>query len=151
MGTVTTLLIAGVLLILLETVLPGMVAGTVGFTCLVIGVGMAYKHFGPGTGNLVLFAVLGGLLIIGLLWVRFFPNSRLGRMFITRQTSGNLGVEQPDLLEQRGTALTNLRPSGMALINGRRIDVVTEGGLIERGTAIKVIAVEGLRVIVREA
>jgi membrane-bound ClpP family serine protease len=43
-----------------------------------------------------------------------------------------------------------LRPSGTASINGRRVDVVTEGGLIERGTAVKVVAVEGARIVVRE-
>jgi len=31
------------------------------------------------------------------------------------------------------------------------VDVVTEGGMIERGTAVRVIAVEGLRVVVRAA
>jgi membrane-bound serine protease (ClpP class) len=42
-----------------------------------------------------------------------------------------------------------LRPSGTANINGQRVDVVTEGGLIERGTAVKVVAVEGSRIVVR--
>ena len=51
----------------------------------------------------------------------------------------------PELLDQTGAALTNLRPSGIALINGRRVDVVTEGSLIERGTPVKVIAIDGHR------
>jgi membrane-bound ClpP family serine protease len=38
----------------------------------------------------------------------------------------------------------------MAFINGNRTDVITEGGLIDRGASIKVVAVEGLRVVVRE-
>ncbi len=50
----------------------------------------------------------------------------------------------------RGPALTQLRPSGVALINGQRVDVVTEGGLIERGAAVKVVTVEGARIVVRE-
>jgi membrane-bound serine protease (ClpP class) len=48
-----------------------------------------------------------------------------------------------------GTALTNLRPSGTALIDGKRVDVVTNGSMIERGAEVKVIAVEGARVVVR--
>jgi membrane-bound serine protease (ClpP class) len=47
-------------------------------------------------------------------------------------------------------ALTQLRPSGTANINGQRVDVVTEGGLIERGAEIKVVAVEGTRIVVRQ-
>jgi membrane-bound serine protease (ClpP class) len=149
METVAALLVIGTVLVLLETVLPGMIAGVVGFGCLIGGVVMAYANFGPGTGNLVLFGVVAGLTLLGVLWVRFFPTSRVGQMFVTQRTVGNLGVEKPELLEQTGTALTNLRPSGTALIGGKRVDVVTEGPMIERGTALRVVAVEGLRVVVR--
>jgi membrane-bound serine protease (ClpP class) len=61
-----------------------------------------------------------------------------------------LGVARPELLNGTGTALTQLRPSGTANINGQRVDVVTEGDLIERGAKIKVVAVEGARIVVRE-
>ena len=149
METVATLLIVGVVLLLLETVLPGMIAGFIGFCCLVAGVFLAYANFGPYTGNLVLFGVVAVLVVLAVLWMRFFPDSRVGQMFVTRRVSGDLGVEQPALLNQTGTALTNLRPSGMALINGKRVDVVTEGAMIESGTTVRVLAVEGLRVVVR--
>ncbi len=149
METVVLLLIAGVVLMLLETVLPGLIAGMVGFGCMVAGVWISYTRFGPRTGSLVLLTVLCVLLAAGLLWIRFFPHSRIGQAFVSRRTVGNLGVEQPELLQQSGTAVTNLRPSGMALINGRRVDVVTEGVMIERGSTVRVVAVEGLRVVVR--
>jgi len=35
------------------------------------------------------------------------------------------------------------------VISGKRIDVVTEGPFIEPGTPVKVVAVEGMRVVVR--
>ncbi len=149
METVTALLLVGAILLLLETVLPGMIAGVVGFGCLVAGVVMAYGRFGPVTGNLVLLGVVAGVLVLGIGWVCYFPRSRLGQVFVTRRTVGNLGVEKSELLNQSGTAITQLRPSGMASINGRRVDVVTEGGHIERGTPVKVVALEGLRVVVR--
>lgn len=149
MEMVVALLVVGTALVLLETVLPGMVAGLIGFGCLVAGVIVAYVQFGPRTGNWVLFGVAAVLITLAVLWVRFFPNSRLGQMFVTRRTIGDLGVEQPELINQQGTALTILRPSGAAMINGKRVDVVTEGDLIERGTPLRVIAVEGLRVVVR--
>ena len=38
---------------------------------------------------------------------------------------------------------------GTALINGKRVDVITEGSHIERGTPVKVVALEGMRVVVR--
>jgi len=44
--------------------------------------------------------------------------------------------------------LTDLRPSGSAIINNERIDVVTEGDYIERGNEIIVKKVEGSKVVV---
>ena len=82
-------------------------------------------------------------------WVKFFPESRYASLFVSKRVVGNIDAEKPELLHQTGIAYTNLRPSGTALINHQRVDVVTEGGMIERGTAIKVIALEGMRVVVR--
>jgi len=58
-------------------------------------------------------------------------------------------VDKPELSHATGVALTQLRPSGTAKIGGQRVDVVAESGLIERDTEIKVVAVEGMRVVVR--
>ncbi len=149
MELVVVLLIAGVVLLLLETILPGAVAGIAGFLCLVGAVILSYNRFGLQTGNLVLLGVVIALTVGAIAWMQIFPNSPMARPFISKRTIGNVDAGKPELLEKTGTAYTNLRPSGTALINGRRVDVVTEGDMVERGTLIKVIQVEGLRVVVR--
>lgn len=149
MATVITLILAGMVLLLLETVLPGMVAGLAGLTCMGGAVLKAYTEFGPATGTWVLLSVSMLLVAGACLWLRFFPHSRFARRFTSQRTIGDINAAQPELLHKDGTAFTNLRPSGTALIDGRRIDVVTEGGLIERGSQIKVVAIEGMRVVVR--
>ncbi|MDB6024318.1 MAG: rane protein [Verrucomicrobiales bacterium] len=149
MELIAALLIAGVVLMLLELILPGMVAGIVGFGCLVAAVIMSYSRFGSQTGNLILLCVVVALIGAAILWVRFFPDSPMARPFISKTSIGNIGAEKPELLNQTGTAHTTLRPSGTAVINGQRVDVVTEGTMIDRGTPIKVVQIEGMRVVVR--
>ncbi|MEI7936818.1 MAG: NfeD family protein [Verrucomicrobiota bacterium] len=150
MTLIITLLIVGAILLFLETLLPGMIAGIIGFLCLMAAVMLGYRDFGYQTGSLILAGVLVGLVIGTWCWLKFFPESRLGKRFISQSSSGELGVEKPELLNGTGVALTQLRPSGTASIKGQRVDVVTEGGLIERGTAVKVVTVEGARIVVRE-
>ena len=150
MALIITLLILGAILLFLETLLPGMIAGVIGFLCLLAAVILGYRDFGYQTGSLILAGVLVGLLIGTWCWFRFFPESRIGKAFISQSSTGELGVAKPELLNGTGVALTQLRPSGTASINSRRVDVVTEGGLIERGTVVKVVAVEGARIVVRE-
>ncbi len=150
MAIIITLLILGALLLFLETLLPGLVAGIIGLICLMAAVYFGYRDFGYQTGSLILVGVLVGLAVGTWCWLKFFPESRMARKFISRGAVGELGVERPELLNATGEALTRLRPSGVARINGQRLDVVTEGGMIERGAQVKVVAVEGSRIVVRE-
>jgi membrane-bound serine protease (ClpP class) len=149
MATVVVLLVAGFLLILLETVLPGLIAGIIGFGCVLTGVAMSYARFDLQTANTILAIVIIAGVVATILYIKYFPESRMAQLFVSKRAIGDIGVENPSLLNQTGQALTKLRPSGTAVINGKRIDVVSEGGFIEVGQAIKVVAVEGLRVVVR--
>ena len=149
MELVIALLVAGAILMLAETVLPGMVAGILGAICLLAGVIQGYAEFGPRVGSYILMGVLVAGAVGTMLWLKYFPTSRFAGVFISNQTVGDLGAEKTGLLHKTGTALSHLRPSGMALIDGHRVDVVTEGPMIESGTPIKVVATEGLRTVVR--
>lgn len=149
MALIITLLIIGAVLMFLETLLPGLIAGIIGFICLMAAVVLGYRDYGFETGTWILAGVIVGLMLGVWCWLKFFPESRIARKFISRGAVGDLGVDKPELLHQTGEALTQLRPSGNARINGQRVDVVTEGGLIERGAKIKVVAVEGARIVVR--
>jgi membrane-bound serine protease (ClpP class) len=144
------LLAAGALLLLAESVLPGMVAGLAGVCCLIAAVIEGYVRFGARTGNLILLGVLAGLVAGFWLWLKYFPDSRVAKVFISSKVVGEIGTEKPELLDQTGTALSALRPAGTAVINGRRVDVVTEGQMIDPGTPVRVVAVEGMRVVVRQ-
>lgn len=52
------------------------------------------------------------------------------------------------LLGQRGVAATMLRPTGIAEFAGDRVDVVSDGGFIDSGQPVRVVAIESYRVVV---
>ena len=60
-------------------------------------------------------------------------------------------ADRSDLRGHAGTAASYLRPAGIATIDGRRVDVLTEGEFIAAGTPIRVVRVEGARVFVEPA
>ena len=56
--------------------------------------------------------------------------------------------QKSQLVGQVGETLTILRPAGSARINGIRYDVVSDGTFIPQGEKVKVILVEGTRIVV---
>ena len=98
------------------------------------------------------------LLLIGSAWalIRTLPSSsRLAEsgIFLPAKTTSAIGYEsaevRSDLVGKHGTAITDLRPAGTALIGDERIDVVSESEWISAGTPVKVLSAEGYRHIVR--
>ena len=150
MTLIITLLALGAILVFLETFLPGMLTGILGFLCWVGAVILSYRDFGVQTGNLILGTVLVGASIGSFCRSKYFTGNRLAGLFVSRRALSELDAAKSELLHRSGVAITQLRPSGKAFINGKRVDVVTEGALIDQGASIEVVAVKGLRVVVRE-
>ncbi|WWD81611.1 nodulation protein NfeD [Alkalicoccus halolimnae] len=100
---------------------------------------------------IAILVTLAGLIILIKYIDRAGP---MKRVVLTDATTSDLGyvsnVTREELKGSTGEALTVLRPSGSALINEERLDVVSEGGYIEQGRKIKVISVNGSRIVVRE-
>ena len=149
MATVLTLLSVGIVLVLVEFFLPGMIAGVIGIGCLMTGVIVSYVEYGAGVGSIVLTFVMVGLIVGTIIWIKYLPNSRIGEVFVSHGTVGEAGFDYQGLLDQEGKAQTSLNPSGIAVIGERRCDVVTEGFFAEAGTLLKVVNVEGNKVVVR--
>jgi len=153
MQIIIALLVAGILLVLAEIVIPGGLAGMAGVTCLAIGVFLAFKQ-SASFGVAVLVGVIIGGLVIFWLWVKFFPSSRFGKKLFLEKDAGDWrGYDEGNekLKGQSGTAATILRPAGVVMIGDKRVDVVTQGEMIEKGASVTVVLVEGNRIVVEAA
>ncbi|MHB1123225.1 MAG: NfeD family protein [Ramlibacter sp.] len=156
------LVVAGLVLLVLEIfVIPGFgIAGALGIAALVAGI--ALSMLGPGNSAQLLMLVAGRVvfsllaaLLASLVLLRFMAKSPLGRKLVLEtELAAGRGYasppqDEPYWLGKSGTAWSMLRPAGIADIEGRRVDVVSEGELIEAGEAIEVIRVDGNRVVVK--
>ena len=147
MDLVYILLVAGAVMLMLETVLPGLIVGLCGLACWMAAVAVAFQRTDQGIW--VLLFVLAGGGIGAVLWFKYFPQTRYAQSLMLKNTIGGEPEVDQSLLDQEGVAHSDLRPSGVATINDRRMDVLAEGGMIEAGTGIKVVEVTGMRVVVR--
>lgn len=150
MTLLVALLIAGTALLLAEVFLPGMVAGVMGVVCLLGAAVVGFAKFGAQVGSLILVTeLLAGTGFI-ILWMRYFPQTPLGKKYILDPSTGThapTGMKR--WLGQEGSALTDLRPSGSARFGEEKIDVITTGDHLESGTRLKVVRVDGPSIFVR--
>ncbi|HSB54270.1 MAG TPA: NfeD family protein, partial [Gemmatimonadales bacterium] len=93
-------------------------------------------------------------LAVAFAWFRHLPNSRRFRGLIHQEAALSAegyvsALPRGDLIGKAGVAATDLRPAGTAVVDGERIDVVTEGDYISSGARVEVVRAEGYRHVVR--
>jgi membrane-bound serine protease (ClpP class) len=145
--------LVGVVVIIAEIILPSggilsiLAAGVFGYSLYI-----AFNDVSASAG--IAFVIADAILIPILVIVGL---KLLARSPVTlRQTlSKDEGVSsQPSelagFMHKEGTAVTDLRPAGMAIISGKKVDVVTRGEYLEKGAGILVTAVTGNQIIVRK-
>lgn len=148
------LILVGLALVVVEvTVVPGLnVVGVLGVLGAAVGVVVAFVEFGPagGLGTLaatILTAVgVGYVLYESGAWDRFVLSDSL------RRDADADAVEHESrarLLGKSGTALTPLRPGGVADVEGARVEVETEGSFVAAGSRVRVVALDRRRILVR--
>ena len=110
--------------------------------------------------------------IVALTWLPFFfalalklwPNTPLARLLLLKNEPrpadafDGVGGEphslvaatgESRLLGLTGEAITDLRPVGLCLLEGQRVECLADAGLIRAGTPVRVVAVDGMHVKVR--
>ncbi|MCB9892714.1 MAG: hypothetical protein H6832_14385 [Planctomycetes bacterium] len=162
------LFLGGIALILVEFfVMPGtLVAGVLGFLAVVAALFLSLQSFALPqnayqddvmTDNLQsLLLAIGIVIVLAMAFSRLLPKipffNRLllegapaGGSLATTATSER--VTSP-LVGRVGTTLTELRPAGRVEIDGEPYDVVASGGFHEVGIRVRVLEVQGNRIVV---
>ena len=142
--------------------LPGFgVAGVLGAILIAAAMLLALVGSAPTVNDflqagtvLVISLIVTGAVIFG--WLRHLPNSeRWSGLFLKTTSESGEGfvsaLPRGELIGRQAAAYTDLRPSGTAVIDGERLDVVTEGEFIKAGTPIRIIRSDGYRHVVRAA
>ena len=151
---VCILLAFGIFLVLAELLIPGGISGTIGALIILGTVIYSFFAFGPTVGVAMLVGSILFFLAAFWLWLKYVQKLPGARDVFHNETSANwhgTNEKNREWLGREGTAQTMLRPSGFAMIDDERVDVVTQGEMVQPGTAVKVIEVEGNRIVVAAA
>jgi len=156
------LVAVGLILVAMEIFfIPGFgIAGILGIVCLLGGLGLSLIGSGAtwdswlsALGQVSLSILVA--ILVALFLLRYFQRLPFGKRLLLKTSllakEGYASSPEEDQrwLGKRGTAATDLHPSGIAHLNGDRVDVVSDGDFINAGQAVEVVRVDGNRIVVR--
>lgn len=148
--------IIGIGLLILEAFMPGFgVPGITGIVLEVITLVMTWFEHGPLATLAMLLIVLLVLAIAISTSLRSITRGRLSKSSLVHSETesnedGYRSIEDLAVfMDKEGTATTVLRPAGIADFEGVRLNVSSEGDYIPAGTTVRIIKVEGAKILVR--
>lgn len=148
------LFIIGIVLMLIELAVPGFgVFGVSGIITIIISIIFTAPDPIQGAKSLGI-AFLATIIIIPVLY-KFLGGSKVFNRLVLAETGtadkgySNFNVNVSNyLLGKTGEAVTPLRPAGMILVDGKKFDAVSDGTFLQLGSKVKIIQVEGTRIVV---
>jgi len=147
---------AGFLLLAADLFLMSGILAILSLGAIVVGVILTFLGGGPSTGIVTALAVFVALPLTVRLLFYFWPRTPMGRnFFLPAQSEDATVAEMPvnqeleHLKGRIGRALSALRPAGMVDFDGRRVDTITEGMMVDAGQMVRCIDVRAGKVVVR--
>jgi membrane-bound ClpP family serine protease len=147
---------AGFLLLAADLFLMSGFLAIVSLAAIVGGVVLVFLGGGPAIGVGTALVVFVALPVMIRLLLSLWPRTSMGRQFFLSEqpedaTVAALPVNQEleHLKGRIGRALSALRPAGMVDFDGRRIDTITEGMMVDPGQLVRCIDVRAGKVVVR--
>ena|SRR5712692_560093 len=146
----------GFVLLAAELFLP--TSGTlIVLALLAIAAGVALTfYYDTKAGVYTLLGLLVVLPVVGGFFIYYWPKTPMGkRFFLTSPdadatlTATPMNKELEQLRGRFGRTISSLRPSGVVDFEGRRVDTVTEGMMVEPGQWVRCVDVQANRVVVR--
>ena len=153
---IVVLYLAAMALVVLEICTPffGLIS-VLGLGCLTATVYLCFQ-LSQLTGIIATVATVMAFPLFVIWAVRTIPKTPLGRRLALKKelVAPGEGTPQADQLRQlvgrEGVAETLLRPGGMILLDGQRLDAAAESELIEKGSRVRVLRVTVNSLVVRK-
>lgn len=143
--------VIGLILLVVEMFIPGFgVCGCLGILSFLAVIVMQFMTNSFSSAVIVMAIMLLILTLLIVLCLHSFQRGLISRSPLVNRQS--IEKEAPpaeaSLVGKKGVALTALRPTGMAEIDGRRINVETAGDFVPAGTEVTVVKEGAFSVLV---
>ncbi|MBI1825080.1 MAG: hypothetical protein HY287_14905 [Planctomycetes bacterium] len=155
---IVMLFAAGAMILVAELFIPSHgVLTVIGIGLLIGGVVETFRYAGETAGIVASVGCLVAIPAFLATAVRIWPRTWIGKLIappnptVTARDSSVPVEELSRFIGRSGTAVSTLRPVGICEFDGRRISCVAEYGMIDAGTQVEALRVNGANLAVQAA
>ncbi|MCF6466524.1 NfeD family protein [Clostridium sp. Cult2] len=151
--TSLAIFVTGLILLVIEAIVPGFgLPGISGIILVILGTILAMGSLSTALMSISIAIIITA--IITMLLVKYGHRSPfLDKIVLTTHQKDEEGYlssfTKDEYLGKEGITISELRPSGIIEIDGKRLDALSDGTFIPKQTNIEVVRVEGSKIIVR--
>ena len=148
--------VVGIGLLVLEAFMPGFgLPGISGIVMEIVAIALTWVNHGPVAALGLTIIVLSLIAIAISMSLRSATTGRLSRskIILKERENNEAGYRSAEdmqvFLGKEGETTTVCRPTGMAEFDGVKLNVVSDGEFLPAGTRVRIVQVEGSRIVVR--
>jgi membrane-bound ClpP family serine protease len=153
MSLIILLFSLGLVLLVLEVIIPGGILGIIGGVVLFAGCVCSFFILGTMQGLIAIAIALSAGFVLFYIQFKILPNTRIGkRFFLNREISGSANTLEEntrDLIGKTATSVTVLSPSGYVQVDGNSYEAVSQSGQIPENTELLITSANSFQLTVR--
>jgi len=153
MSTIIGLILAALVLVFFEVILPGGILGVIAAVCIIIATWLAGAEFGAFGAALTFLGAAAAVALLVFIEFKILARTSLGRAFFLKSSvTGHSNVEKatPEIIGKEGVAVTRLNPSGKVAIDGQTFEAASRDGYIDAGAPVRVAAQDNFKLIIEK-
>jgi membrane-bound ClpP family serine protease len=152
MITITVLILAALVLVFFEVIVPGGVLGFLALGCVMAATTLGYNEYGFLGGLVVFFCSAVTITALIFIELNYLAKSKLGKGFFLEEKITGHAVEttNPEVIGQEGVTLSRLCPSGKVAIAGKSYEACSQDGYMEANQRIMVVSTDNFTLIIKK-
>ena len=153
MSGIIGLILAALVLVFFEVILPGGILGVFAGLCIIVATWLAGTQFGGAAAILTFIAATAAVAVLVYIEFKFLARTSLGRSFFLKSVvtgHSNQARAEDSIIGKEGTALTRLNPSGRVAIEGQSYEAYSRDGYIDADTPVRVAAQDNFKLIIQK-
>jgi membrane-bound serine protease (ClpP class) len=153
MSPIIALILAALVLVFFEVILPGGILGVLAALCILLATWLAGSQFGASGAVLTFLSAAVAVALLVYIEFKLLARTSLGGGFFLKNSVTGHSNQAPatnEVVGKEGVALTRLNPSGRVAIDGQSYEAYSQDGYIDADQPIRVAGQDNFKLIIKK-